>query len=105
VPPDRRASLFEKASVIKDHNRITLGRQFQHLLNSLAIERIGIPLHGCQQALELLLTRTRNYSREGITVLVRMVSQQAGQIALQRDAVFVTPKLALEWLQKVHQFS
>jgi hypothetical protein len=73
--PDRRASLFEKASVIRDQNRITLGRQFQHLFNSLAIERIGVPLHRCQQALELLLARTRNDRREGITVLVRVVSQ------------------------------
>jgi len=101
--PGRATSLLEKASVIKDQNRITLGRQFEHLFNALAIERIGVPLHRCQQALQLLFTRTRNYRRKGITVLVRVVSQQLRQIALQRCLAFPPAELNPKRLQEAGQ--
>ncbi len=101
--PDRRPSLLEKASVIKDQNRIAVGRQFQHLCDSLTIERIGIPLHCGQQTLQVLFTRARNDGREGIAVLMRVVGQQPAQIPLKCGAVFSAPKQILERVQEVHQ--
>jgi hypothetical protein len=64
-------ALFEKPSIIENQHRIALRRQGQHLFHPLLIERIGIPLHGCEQPLELLLAGAGDDRRQRVSQFLR----------------------------------
>jgi hypothetical protein len=96
-------ALFEKPCIIENQHRIALARQGQHAFHALLIECVGIPLHGCEQPLELLFARAGDDRRQRITVLARMVGQEAREIALQGGLAFPPTKLHVEGLQEISE--
>jgi hypothetical protein len=49
--------------------------QGQHLGNPLPVERLLIPPHVGQQVLQLLLAGLRHHLRQGVTVLIWMLTE------------------------------
>jgi hypothetical protein len=81
--PGGGVPLLGEAGVVENQHSVALGLERQHLPNPLAIEILDVPRHVGEQVLKLLLRRAGHDLRERVAVLVRLVGEQAGHVALQ----------------------
>src|SRR5271166_519220 len=80
---DGAATLLGKAGVVEDQDAIALGGQAEHALDALPVEVVLVPVDGRQKALEALLGGPRDDLGDGVAVLVGVLGEQPGEVALQ----------------------
>jgi hypothetical protein len=99
VPP-----LLLKAGIVKDEYPIPFAGYRQHPGDPLVIEGGLIPDHGGQQMMELLLSGLGHDLRQGVTVFVGMLAEQAGQLLAQSLGTRPLGKMYAQRGQKLGQF-
>src|SRR6516164_1333284 len=81
--PDRVTPALLKPRIIKDEHPIPVARQGLQAGDPLAVEGVLVPDHIGQQMIELLLVGFGHDLSQGVAVLVRMLTEQAGEILPQ----------------------
>ena len=98
---DRLPALLLKARIIHDQHPIPFTGQPLHLRDPLAVERYVIPHHVGQQMMKLLLIGLRHHRCQGVTVLERRLTEQAGDILAQGLGAWALGKLHPQRGQKL----
>ena len=100
---DRGRAFFHEARVINNQHPIAFTRQLQHRRYALPIERLLVPDQIGEQLLQVLLRRAGHDLGHGVAVLVRMLSEQSGQITFEAGQTRSQSELEPEGSEKGRQ--
>ena len=89
----RVAAFLAKAGVIQEQLRVALGLELEQALDSLAVKISFLPGQIGQQIVQPLRMRYRDHARQGFAILIRVLVEQPGDIALQVLGALALAKL------------
>jgi hypothetical protein len=82
---------------------VPLDGQGEQALDAPAVQVVLVPGHGGQEALEALLGGAGDDLREGVAVLVRVLGEQAGEVAFQGLGSFAPLEVDAERCEELGQ--
>ena len=100
----RGRPLLGEAGVVKDQGPIAFGLEPQHDLDALAVEVGCVPGQPTHDVVELLSVGTRDDLGHRLAVLVRVLGEHSGDVALENMKTVVLPEPCAERLEKLGQF-
>jgi hypothetical protein len=101
---DGGLALLGEAGVVEDQHAVALGGEAEQSRDALAVEVVLVPGHGGEQALEALLGSAGDDLGEGVTVLVRVLGEQSGEVAFQGLRPLAPLEVDVEGGEELGQF-
>jgi hypothetical protein len=101
---DRSSSFLWQAGIVEHEDAICHRMQGEETLHTRFVQLQRVPGRVSEQVLQAFDRGSGNDIRNGVTRLVRQISEQAGQITLHAVSARVSAKQRRKWLQKGRQF-